>query len=160
MDIRNWIIDFYNWIIESWIYPYICVIMDIHDSIIEAHILVMDYPWLHILWISIIRHDCGYIMNWIMNIHAKVESWISIFELWIFIIELWIALTVQCIELIASLTTFTHNSHAYPWLIVVNFGFPSLLTLEHNSVTNIHNWIMDTPIELWISIIEYIFQYP
>ena len=26
-----------------------------------------------------------------------------------------------------------------------NYGYPSLLTLVHNSVTNIHNWIMDTP---------------
>ena len=42
MDI--WIIDIYNWIMDISISNCICVIMDIHDSIIDAHISVMDYP--------------------------------------------------------------------------------------------------------------------
>ena len=44
MDISNWIIDIYNWIMDISIPNCICVIMDIHDSIIDAHISVMDYP--------------------------------------------------------------------------------------------------------------------
>ena len=44
MDIRNLVIDIYNWIMVLSIPNCICVIMDIHDSIIDAHIWVMDYP--------------------------------------------------------------------------------------------------------------------
>ena len=44
MDIRNWIIDFCDWIMDISIPDCICVIMDIHDSIIDAHIAVMDDP--------------------------------------------------------------------------------------------------------------------
>ena len=43
MDIRNWIIDMYNWIMDISISNCICLIMDIHDSIIDARISVMDY---------------------------------------------------------------------------------------------------------------------
>ena len=43
MDIRNWIIDMYNWIMDIFISNCICLIMDIHDSIIDARISVMDY---------------------------------------------------------------------------------------------------------------------
>ena len=51
---------------------------------------------------------------------------------------------MQCFEIIASLTTFTHNSiidmHNCNefWISI------SLLTLIYNSVANIHNWIMYT----------------
>ena len=44
MDIRNLVIDIYNWIMDLSIPNCICVIMDIHDSIIDAHIWIMDYP--------------------------------------------------------------------------------------------------------------------
>ena len=65
-------------------------------------------------------------------------------------IELWVALTGQYIEIIASFNDIHPN---------YNYGYPSLLTLAHNSVANIHNWIMDTP--YWIvDIHSYVFQYP
>ena len=47
------------------------------------------------------------------------------------------------IEIITSLTRFTHNSI----IIVMNYGYKSLVVLEvHNSITDtcIHNWIMVT----------------
>ena len=44
-DIRKWIIDIYNWIMDIFIPNCVCVTMvDIHDSIIDAHIWVMGYP--------------------------------------------------------------------------------------------------------------------
>ena len=41
MDIPIWIIDVYNWIMDITIPNCICVIIDIHDSIIDTHIWII-----------------------------------------------------------------------------------------------------------------------
>ena len=101
---------------------------------------IHSHPWLkkRKLWKSLLQ---SWISWWDDASLVDIDIWVMDIHNWIMSGINWAMYWDHCIS---------NDIHPKN-----NNGYPSLLTLVHNSVTNIHNWIMDTPIELWISIHMY-----